>query len=209
MRGLRAAETRPGNRPARQIRVRRRSLVRALVERERPFASLVLASLRGRLEDVRGTGQRTAPPSGTSLRMGKAYVCDHTATSHISIKESVMKVTAVLCTIVGALVVGALVISGPFESAKAEEGDFYFWRLGHMDGPHDASYALGHFPRRQDRRGQHRRGGLPSARGGATSTGPSRPMTACRRCTTNSRSKRTSGSSQPVAVQRAPTRPRT
>jgi len=27
--------------------------------------------------------------------------------------------------------------------APDENAEFYFWRWGHMDGPHDASYALG------------------------------------------------------------------
>jgi len=41
------------------------------------------------------------------------------------------------------LIVGAcavMLLAG--SSVQAEDG-FYFWRLGHMEGPHDASYALG------------------------------------------------------------------
>ena len=54
-----------------------------------------------------------------------------------------MRVRVVLSVIVGTLVVGALVAVGTFESAQSDTGDFYFWRLGHMDGPHDSSMALG------------------------------------------------------------------
>jgi len=54
-----------------------------------------------------------------------------------------MKAATVLLTIAGVLIVGAVVFSGLLPSAKAEPGEFYFWRLGHMDGPHDSSRALG------------------------------------------------------------------
>jgi len=44
---------------------------------------------------------------------------------------------------VGILVVVALLASGAFVSAADGDDEFYFWRLGHMDGPHDSSMALG------------------------------------------------------------------
>ena len=54
-----------------------------------------------------------------------------------------MRLKSVLCTIVGVLAVGMLLAVGTFRSAEALDTEFYFWRLGHMDGPHDSSKALG------------------------------------------------------------------
>ena len=54
-----------------------------------------------------------------------------------------MRVKTVLSTIAGILLVGGLVALGTLGSAQADPEDYYFWRLGHMDGPHDSSMALG------------------------------------------------------------------
>lgn len=47
-------------------------------------------------------------------------------------------VTSPLFILTGCL--GCLALTSHAQTAHP---DFYFWRLGHMDGPHDASYALG------------------------------------------------------------------
>ena len=54
-----------------------------------------------------------------------------------------MKARFVLSTAAGSLVVGAILATGLLVSAQDEDSPFYFWRLGHMDGPHDMSQALG------------------------------------------------------------------
>jgi hypothetical protein len=41
------------------------------------------------------------------------------------------------------IIVGSLLAGGSLTSSAQDEGDFYFWRWGHMDGPHDSSRALG------------------------------------------------------------------
>ena len=52
-----------------------------------------------------------------------------------------MRNRAAVCAVVFVLVAGVFWIVGAF--GQDETPEFYFWRLGHMDGPHDSSKAWG------------------------------------------------------------------
>jgi hypothetical protein len=55
-----------------------------------------------------------------------------------------MKTKRLLQTILAVAIAGAFVAGSPTGLAQVTDEDgFYFWRLGHMEGPHDSSKALG------------------------------------------------------------------